>query len=153
MIEAPRILAVPAVPTAAIRLTVPRAELPRVMGPAIGELLATLGAQGIAPGGPVLAYHLRLDPALFDLEVAVPVVRPPAPQGRVRPGGLPAATVARTVYHGPYEGLHGAWMEFMAWIAAQGREPGPTIWEVYLTGPGSNPDPAAWRTELNRPLL
>jgi hypothetical protein len=24
---------------------------------------------------------------------------------------------------------------------------------VYLTDPGSSPDPATWRTELNRPLL
>jgi hypothetical protein len=44
-------------------------------------------------------------------------------------------------------------MEFMAWIAAQGRNPAPTIWEVYLTEPALNPDPATWRTELNRPLL
>jgi effector-binding domain-containing protein len=153
MIEPPRILETPGVATAAIRLTVAREELPRVMGPAIGELLATLGSQGISPAGPVLAYHVRLDPAVFDLEVAVPVARPAAAQGRVRPSGLPAATVARTVYHGPYQGLHGAWMELMAWIAAQGRQPGPTIWEVYLTDPGSSPDPATWRTELNRLLL
>jgi len=29
----------------------------------------------------------------------------------------------------------------------------PDLWERYLTGPESNPDPATWRTELNRPLL
>jgi len=26
------------------------------------------------------------------------------------------------------------------------------LWEVYVAGPESGPDPATWRTELNRPL-
>lgn len=47
------------------------------------------------------------------------------PTGRVKPGELPAASkVARTVYHGSYEGLGAAWSE-----------------------------PASWRTELNQPLV
>jgi effector-binding domain-containing protein len=60
--------------------------------------------------------------------------------------------VARTVYHGPYEGLPGAWPELDAWISAQGRKPAGFLWEVYLAGPESSADPAQWRTELNRPL-
>lgn len=82
----------------------------------------------------------------------MPVPRPVAPVGRVRLGQLPAATVARTVYHGPYEGLGTAWPRLDAWIAAQGRKPGHSPWEVYLTDPQSNPDPTTWRTELDRPL-
>ena len=27
------------------------------------------------------------------------------------------------------------------------------LWECYLAGPESGPDPACWRTQLNRPLL
>jgi effector-binding domain-containing protein len=82
----------------------------------------------------------------------VPVSRAVKPVGRVRPGELPAVTVARAVYRGPYEGLPRAWPELDAWIAAQGRQPGASLWEVYTTGPESSPDPAAWRTQLNRPL-
>ena len=40
----------------------------------------------------------------------------------------------------------------MAWITAQGLAPGPDLWECYIAGPESDPDPATWRTELNRPL-
>lgn len=67
-------------------------------------------------------------------------------------GQLPSATVARTVYHGDYEGLGAAWQEFDAWIVAQGRTPEPSMWEIYLPDPRANSDPAEWRTELNRPL-
>jgi effector-binding domain-containing protein len=61
--------------------------------------------------------------------------------------------VARVVYRGPYEGLGAAWGEFDAWIAANGHKPGTDLWECYVAGPESSPDPAAWRTELNRPLV
>ena len=66
---------------------------------------------------------------------------------------LPAATVARTVYHGPYEGLGSAWGEFITWIEAGGYTTRPDFWECYATGPESGPDPSTWRTELNKPLL
>lgn len=51
----------------------------------------------------------------------------------------------------PYEGLGAAWGEFGAWIAAQGHTPAPDLWESYVTGPESSPDPATWRTELTQP--
>jgi effector-binding domain-containing protein len=73
--------------------------------------------------------------------------------GRVAPGKLPAMTVARTIYHGPYDGLPSAWGEFEAWIAAAGHKSAADLWECYVAGPHSSPDPSTWRTELNRPLL
>jgi effector-binding domain-containing protein len=94
-----------------------------------------------------------MDPDIFDFEVGVPVAAPISVAGRVKPGHLPAATVARTVYHGGYEGLASAWGEFMAWITAEGHMPAPNLWECYVAGPESSPDPANWRTELNRPLI
>ena len=45
-----------------------------------------------------------------------------------------------------------AWGEFDAWIAANGHTPGPDLWECYVVGPEASPDPANWRTQLNRPL-
>jgi effector-binding domain-containing protein len=123
------------------------------MGPGISEVMAAVAAQGIAPTGPWFTHHLRMDPAIFDFEICVPVSTPVAPVGRVKPGQLPAARVARTIYRGPYEGLGAAWGEFDAWIASQGLTPGPDLWEVYAVGPESSPDPADWRTELNRPLI
>jgi len=138
--------------TAAIRLTIPREEIRNVMGPGIAELMAAVAAQGIAPAGPVFSYHLRMDPHTFDFEIGVPVTTPVAAAGRVRPSQLPATTVARTVYRGPYEGLGAAWAEFDAWIVAEAHAPAPNLWECYVTGPAASPDPATWRTELNRPL-
>jgi len=153
MLDKPRIEQTDVQLTAVIRLTIPRAEIQSVMGPALAEVMAAIGAQGIAPAGPVFSHHLRMDPDTFDFEVGVPVMAPVSTTGRVKASQLPAATVAQTVYHGPYEGLGSAWAEFVEWIVAEGHKPAPDLWECYVTGPESNPDPATWRTELNRPLL
>lgn len=152
MIDTPEVTQAAAQPAAVIHLAIPRSEMPRHMGPAIGELMAAIKAQGAAPTGPVFAHHLRMSADTFDFEVGLPVSAPIAASGRVKPGELPAATVARTVYHGDYSGLYSAWSEFDAWVAAHGHKPRKDLWERYVAGPESSADPAAWRTELNRPL-
>ncbi len=60
--------------------------------------------------------------------------------------------VARTVYHGPYESLGDAWSEFLDWITVNGHTPAPDLYECYVAGPESSPDPANWRAELTKPL-
>ena len=153
MLDAPQVIQTTAQLTAFIHVTVSWEEIRKVMEPGIGELMAALAAQGIAPAGPLFSHHLRRPTDTFDFEISVPVATPVVAAGRVRPGQLRATKVARTVYHGPYEGLAGAWGEFMGWIEAEGHTPAPDLWECYLAGPESNPDPASWRTELNRPLV
>jgi effector-binding domain-containing protein len=153
MIDAPQITESAEQLTAVIRLTIPRKEIQSVMGPGIREVMAAVAAQGVTIAGPVFSHHFRMDPDTFDFEVGIPVAEPISPSGRVKPGELPARTVARTVYHGAYEGLGQAWGEFGAWVAANGQTPAPDLWERYVAGPESSPDPANWRTELNQPLL
>lgn len=152
MLETPEIAQLSAQPAAVIHITVPRSEIQNVMGPGYSELMDTIAAQGIAPAGPWFTHHLSMNPETFDFELGVPVGAPIAPTGRVQAGELPAGTVARAVYSGPYEGLGDAWAEFEAWIAAQKCAPAPDLWERYVAGPESSPDPASWRTELYRPL-
>jgi effector-binding domain-containing protein len=104
LLGTPTVVQTAAQRTAVIYVTVPRADIQRVMGPAIGEVMAAVAAQGIAPAGLVFTYHLRNPSDVFDFEVGVPVASPVAAIGRVGRGALPAATVARAAYSGPYEG-------------------------------------------------
>lgn len=152
MLDQPQIVSVASQLAAVIPLTVPREQIRQVMMPGLQEILAAVAAQGIGPAGAWYTYHRRLDPEVFDFEIGVPVKSAVTPTGRVVPGQLPAARVAQTVYRGPYEGLPEAWGEFEAWIAAAGLAPRPDVWERYVAGPESSPDPATWRTELNHPL-
>lgn len=152
MIDTPQIVRSQPQQTAVIRFTIPRAEMPQVMGAAIAELAGAIAAQGAGPAGPLYTFHYRTPTDNFDFEVSFPVSKPVAPAGRVQPGQLPAATVARTIYRGPYEGLGDAWGEFMRWLDANGHRGAGTLWERYVSGPESGADAATWQTELNRPL-
>ena len=71
-------------------------EMQNVFGPAIGELMAAIAAQNLAPAGPVFAHHLKMPPDIFDFELGVPVGAPIAATRGVRPRQRPAMKVART---------------------------------------------------------
>lgn len=153
MIDTPQIIQTTAHDTAFIHLTVTCEEMQQVFGPTIGELMTALGAQGVAPAGPVFAHHLRCPTDTFDFELSVRVATPVTAAGRLQPGTWPAQRAAHTSYHGPYEGLPDAWAEFMEWIEADGHTSAPDLYEAYVTGPHSSPNPADWRTEFTLPLI
>lgn len=138
---------------ATLRLTVPREDIRNVMEPGIAEVMAVVTEQGVGPAGKWLTHHLRRVPDLFDFEIAVPVLAPVQPTGRVKPGVLPASRAARVTHAGGYEGLGGSWHQLMAWIEGQGFTAGKDFWEVYRVGPDASDDPDQWRTDLYTPLV
>jgi effector-binding domain-containing protein len=153
MIETPQVLDIPAQLVAIVHIETPRSKMQHVMGPGIGEAMAAVQAQGIGPTGPWFAHHLKMTPAAFDFDICVPVSAPVTAVGRVKPGQRPALKVVRTIYQGPYEGLGGAWHEFAGWTQANGYKTAGDLYECYVVGPDSSPDPANWRTELSRPVM
>jgi effector-binding domain-containing protein len=104
MLDSPHVIRTDEQLTAVIHLTIPRADIASVMGPAIAEVISAITAQGIAPAGPCFSYHWRRPSDTFDFEVGFPVDTPVTPAGRVKMSTLPAAKVARTVYHGATKG-------------------------------------------------
>lgn len=152
VIDTPHIVQADAQFTAVIRFAISREELKFVMAAAITEVIETVTAQEVGPAGPVFVHHLSIAPDRLEFEVGVPISSPFAPTGRVVPSHLPAASVARTIYYGSYDGLSDAWAWFGRWIAAERYTAAQDLWEVYLVGPEASPNPIYWRTELNRPL-
>jgi effector-binding domain-containing protein len=139
--------------TAVVRFTITQGDDQAAVSAGYKEVMGAITAQGISPAGPWFTHHLKMDMESHELEVGVPVLDPVSRMGRVVPGRWPASTVARAVLVGSYESLWPAWVELNAWIARQGHTPGPDLWECYVRGPESTPDPDSWRTELNRPLI
>ncbi len=153
MIDTPQVVQASLQQTAVIPLIVSRNEIQNVMGPAIQEVLAIVAAQGLSPNGPCFTHHFKRPTDVFDFEVGFPVETPVTAAGRVIASQLPQTTVARTVYHGPYEGLAEAWCEFLSWIKSEQHQTAGYPWECYLVGPEAEKDPSKWRTELNLQLI
>lgn len=153
MIDTPQVIETEAKLTAVIHLTIPREQMQHQFGPAMNELLSTLSAQGIEPKSAAFAYHLRMPPGQFDFELGFVVDDTVAATGRVKASQLPATKVARTVYHGGYEGLPEAWNSFQKWMKSNDLKQDEGLWELYFVGPQTTAEESEYQTELNRPLL
>jgi len=152
MSHEPELIEVEEVPTAVIAGVVDAAELPAFFDRSFATLPAVLAGQGVRPVGAAFARHERPVSDTADLEVGFPVDRPVSAQDGVRASTLPAGRVARYVHEGGFEGLPDAWQRLAEWIDARGLTPESGMWEVYLTEPSPDMDPADLRTELNWPL-
>ncbi len=138
--------------TAVIRRVVPMDRLPEFFDGSFGALAAAVQEQDAGVAGPAFAFYHRLPSDTADLEVGFPTLRAVAASGDVRAGSLPGGRVARVVHAGSFDGLGPAWERLRGWIDAQGLRAGETFWEVYLTEPTPDMEPAELRTELNWPL-
>jgi effector-binding domain-containing protein len=134
--------------TAVIQGVVPMAEIAGFFDRSFSELATVLAEQGIAPTGPAFARYAGPPGETADLEVGFPVDRTVTQAGGVHSSSLPAGRVARVVHAGGYDQLGETWGLLSAWIAEQGHTPGADLWEVYVTEPNPDMDPADLRTEL-----
>ena len=73
MLTAPQIIQTEVQHAAIIHLAIPRNEMRKVFGPAVGELMAALADQKAPPVGAVFAHHLKMSQSTFDFELGVTV--------------------------------------------------------------------------------
>jgi effector-binding domain-containing protein len=148
----PELTTLPEAATAVVRGVVPTSELPSFFDRAFSALGAVMAGLGTTPSGPAFAYYPRPPEATCELEVGFPVDGPVAPSGDVVPSRLPGGRVARAVHQGGYDGLGETWGRLQEWVAERGLTPAAGFWEVYLTEPTPDGDPADNRTALYLPL-
>lgn len=149
------VLEAPEVPTVVSTFTDhPMAEMAAAFDSAFTALFPALQAQGIQPVGPAFALHTRMPTDTVDMEVGLPVDRAPADQltpasgVALRSSRLPAGRIAIVSHLGSYDGLGEAWGSFMQAVSAAGHEPALPFWEIYVTEPSPDMDPATLRTDL-----
>jgi effector-binding domain-containing protein len=145
----PELVDAPAATTAVITGVVEVADLAGFYDRSFSQLATVLGQQGVAVVGPAFGLYHGPPSETADLEVGFATDRSVEPEGEVRAGSLPGGRVARTVHHGSYDELGASWERLGSWIAARDLTPGAVLWEVYVTEPSPDMDPADLRTELN----
>ena len=145
----PAVVEIGGATTAIVRGVVPVDQLAAFFDRSFTELTTVLTEQGATIVGPAFARYHRPLSETADLEVGFATSRPVRPQGDVRVGSLPAGRVVRSIHAGSFDGLTAAWDRLRTWIDDQGLTAGSALWEVYLTEPTPDMDPADLRTELN----
>jgi effector-binding domain-containing protein len=147
--QEPEITTVEPVTTAAIRRTVAMSDMANFYDSAFRALSDALAAQGISPAGPAFGLYHGAPGETADVEAGFATDRAVEPAGEVIASSLPGGRVARLVHHGSYDALGESWGRLHAWVVEHGLEPGEAMWEVYVTEPSPEMDPAELRTELN----
>jgi effector-binding domain-containing protein len=148
-------LEAPEVPTVVNSVTdYPMANMAEVFDATFSAMFPALGAQGILPVGPAFSLHTRMPSDTVDMEVGIPVDQSLAEATTtdsgilLKPSRLPAGRIAIVSHLGSYDGLGNAWGAFMQAVADAGHQPSLPFWEIYVTEPGPDQDPASMRTDL-----
>ena len=137
--------------TATVRETVARDDVTETLGRTFQAVHAALSQQGIEPSGSPFARYHEFGNSV-DLEAGLPVASAIQPEGTVKPSQLPAGPAAIAVHVGPYEGLSATYDAISTWMQQAGRAASGGPWEIYLTDPSTEPDPAKWLTEILWPM-
>jgi effector-binding domain-containing protein len=138
--------------TAIIRDVVAIDELPAFFDRSFSTLAEVISAQGTTITGPAFSLYHDHPSDTTDVEVGYPTDREIEPSRGAGPGVLPGGRVARVVHEGAYDELPAAWDELGTWMSERGLGFGMPFWEVYVTEPSPDMDPARLRTELNHPV-
>lgn len=146
---------VEAVPAAAITEVVHVAEAEVWLQGALGELHATLEAQGVdavGPAGGIYADELFTE-EVGEATVFVPTNGELRATGRVVARVLPPAELATILHSGSHRGIDEAYGALGTHVAQHELAVDGPIREYYLVGRYETEDVAAWRTEIGWPIF
>jgi DNA-binding transcriptional MerR regulator/effector-binding domain-containing protein len=146
---------VPAVRAAGITAVVSNPDvLPWWQG-ALGELQATVRAQGLPASGPSGGMYAS---ELFQQDrgeatVFIPVAGSVRPIGRVTPVVVPAAELAIVSHRGPLSDADLSYARLGSYATRHEISIDGPLREYYLRGAADTPDEAEWRTEIGWPIF
>jgi DNA-binding transcriptional MerR regulator len=146
---------VPATPAAAITATVDVGDLAAWYQGAVGEIHATLSAQGIASGGPPGGIYAD---ELFSEERGEATIFLPAdgairPVGRVGPFTAPPIELAVITHTGSHADVDRSYGALATYVAEHTLAIESPVREYYLVGRHDTGDEQAWRTEICWPIF
>jgi DNA-binding transcriptional MerR regulator/effector-binding domain-containing protein len=146
---------VPATTAAAIGAVVDRADALAWWQGALGELHATVRAQGLhatGPAGGVFASEL-LQQDRGQATVFIPVPGSVRPIGRVTSAVIPAAELAIISHHGSLADADLSYAKLGSYATTHEISIDGPLYEYYLRGAGETTDEAEWRTEIGWPIF
>lgn len=146
---------IPATPAAMATTTVDLMDALGWVYGALGEIKATLSAQGIPPAGePVGIFSSDLYAQERGVAtVYVPCDPIPRATGRVTTGVLPEIDLATIEHVGTHADIDLAYGALAAHVAQHAIGIDGPIQERYIVSPTDTPDTTQWRTEIGWPIF
>ena len=144
---------IPAMTVAALRDVIPTYADEGLLWQRLQPALAASGARP-APGGAVGAtFHDEgYQERDVDVEIWMEVAAPFADLDDVRCVHVPERDVAAATFSGAYEQVSTVTAALGSWIAENDLAMAGPMFDIYVVGPGTEPDPARWVTQVCQPV-
>ncbi|ACY14759.1 GyrI-like domain-containing protein [Haliangium ochraceum] len=136
--------------TLIIRGSAAPVELGEQMSALIPRLIGFAMMQRLDMSGPPFARYRHYSEERIDFEVGVPIAaaHPGSASWNIEPGTLPAGPALTAVHRGSYDDLPDTHAALRRAARARGKRADGPLWEVFVTNPATQPDPAKLRTEV-----
>lgn len=132
-----------------VRATIPPSQLSMFFARSYAAIAQ--GTDEKIVGAPFAIYHLWSKDST-DVEAGMPIEQAGMGSGTLTPRTLPATRIVRAAYFGPYEGTEAAHNQVYEYTKQKHLTITGSPWEVYITDPGTEPDPSNWLTYICYPV-
>ncbi|HSI90626.1 MAG TPA: GyrI-like domain-containing protein, partial [Adhaeribacter sp.] len=140
------------VPVYSIKAVCTQEELSAKLAELYGEMAAEIDKNGLDFANYPMAIYHKYDPKAIEFEACIPLNKAGKSVGRIVAKELKGGPVAVIAHYGPYEKTYDAHMAMDKYLTANKKEISGSPWEVYITDPAKEQDPAKWLTEIYYPL-
>ena len=120
-----------------------------MLGRSYGAIVSYVNEKGLQMSAPPFAiYHYwpMSGKGEADVEAAIPIAEPEAGNDVVNGTIFPGGNIVVAYFYGPFEATEQAHTALHKWAEENGKTLGEVPWEVYVTDPQNEPDPAKWLT-------
>ena len=143
---------IPATQVLTIKAVCSQEELPEKLGELYGQIAAEMQKNKLEFAGQPFAIYHKYDPKAIEFEAGIPVNKAGKSSGKIVAKELKSGPVAMIAHYGKYEGTYNAHMFMDQWLTQNQKQVSGSPWEVYVTDPMKEKDPAKWLTEVYYPL-
>jgi len=140
-----------AFPMLSVREEIDPSEIGSMLERNYGAIVQFINANNLQLSAPPFAiyHHWPMDgKGKADVEAAIPITAAHAGTGAIKGSDFAGGTVAIAYFYGPYEQSGNGHTKLHQWAAENGHQLAEPPWEVYVTDPGQEPDPAKWLTMI-----
>lgn len=148
----PTMVHCPEQPTAALRESVAMDALTEFFSRAFATVAAEPQKQNVQLAGPPFALYRGMPTQTVDVEAGFSISGEFSDTKTVVGGALPDTDAFEAIHPGPYDTLDRTYTAIREGMKSAGRTPSDTMWEFYLNGPSTEPDPLKWQTRIVWPV-
>lgn len=138
--------------TLVIRKKTQTSQIAAALGECLPAVWAYAQQRGIALAGPPFTRYLEVGLGAVTIEAGLPIAAPAQGEGNIVASELPGGDVAVAVHVGPYDRLAETHGVVTKWLDEHQLGTRGAPWEVYVTDPGTTPNPAEWKTDVIYPI-